>query len=246
VAVKRNPDATLDVKLIDLDELALIKESTDQGSTAQESTGKCYVRLHAITHIEPDDVKIQFIEHMAAFTAAMFHAEITPTLIKVHIPNAVADNRYRIIHRSRDYFHIIDLCSWCYAALEMLAHTTITNMFTYHGLFAIVMNMLIPNYDVPNDPPVDARGVIINAQYCANVMYGIKVLLEFQDANRDLQTMDSVSTFLSLVQKPTELAAWVGSSSSSGGSVASPRKKTRRLRKKHVRTTTTKHRPRRR
>ena len=54
-------------------------------------------------------------------------------------------------------------------------------IFVCNVLVAIVMNIMIPNHNIPRDPPVDCFGRIINKEYCDNVVNGISVLLQLLD-----------------------------------------------------------------
>jgi serine/threonine protein kinase len=93
----------------------------------------------------------------------------------------------KMITGSLDYLHIIDLCSWSYViafAIQICLQNKINTsdrgggIFVCNVLVAIVMNIMIPNHNIPRDPPVDCFGRIINKEYCDKVVNGISVLLQ--------------------------------------------------------------------
>jgi len=102
-----------------------------------------------------------------------------------NIPNviggALLDNRNSSVLGSLDYLHIIDLCSWSYIiSFALKVYDTIRiqslGLFVYNTLFVVVMNILLPNYHEPRDPPVDCFGRPINKEYCDKVVNGLSVL----------------------------------------------------------------------
>jgi len=118
----------------------------------------------------------------------------------------------KMITGSLDYLHIIDLCSWSYVvayAIQNCLHQKVNTrdrnggIFVCNVLVAIVMNIMIPNHNIPRDPPVDCFGRIINKDYCDKVVNGISVLLQLLDesyVDNGVYTHSKTKLFFDLIQ----------------------------------------------
>jgi hypothetical protein len=118
----------------------------------------------------------------------------------------------KMITGSLDYLHIIDLCSWSYViafAIQICLEKKINTsdrgggIFVCNVLVAIVMNIMIPNHNIPRDPPVDCFGRIINKEYCDKVVNGISVLLQLLSekyVNNTRYTHSKAKLFFDLIQ----------------------------------------------
>ncbi len=182
VAVKVEGES-LNVRLIDF----------DGSNEILEQDGKLGVNLSAFTPWFVKGFKMSYtsqcitnlVSSNVPFIEKFLKFKIKKPNIYFNVPNVIGgqllDKPKSPVLGSLDYLHIIDLCSWSYiVAIVLKVYDTIRlqllGLFVYNTLFVVVMNILLPNYNEPRDPPVDCFGRPINKEYCDKVVNGLSVL----------------------------------------------------------------------
>jgi serine/threonine protein kinase len=211
IAVKVNASGDLEVKLIDFDNIVEIERTEQGDGGGGGVNVRVITRWHDIDRQGQRKVtgiseyikqlsidKNKFIKYFLGindkvlFTIGLNAYYNIPTEFGelVLSPDDETSKDNKMITGSLDYLHIIDLCSWSYVvafAIQIcLENKMNTNdrgggIFVCNVLVAIVMNIMIPNHNRPQDPPVDCFGRIINKEYCDKVVNGISVLLQLLD-----------------------------------------------------------------
>lgn len=230
IAVKVNASGDLEVKLIDFDNIVEIKR-TEEGGGGDGGGGG--VKVSVITPWHNIDRKgSRFVTGISEFIKQLsidknqfikyflgINDQVLFTIglnayynIPTTFGELVLSKDNKMITGSLDYLHIIDLCSWSYVvafAIQNCLHQKVNTRdrnggtFVCNVLVAIVMNIMIPNHNIPRDPPVDCFGRIINKEYCDKVVNGISVLLQLLDESyvaNGVYTHSKTKLFFDLIQ----------------------------------------------
>jgi hypothetical protein len=216
VTVQKNPDSSLNVRLIDFDGSDEIREQ-ENGKFGVKLTG---YTLWCHSNLKPDATSNRITNLVGSnvnLIMKFFKLKKTPTPKPLfNIPNWIGaqlgapGGRERGLVGSPDYLHIIDLCSWSYTiSLVLSVHERRIReleygLFAYNILLVVVMNILLPNHHIPDDPPVDCFGRLINKEYCDKVVNGLSALsrlLSDSFVPNEAYTHSKANLFVHLIQE---------------------------------------------
>jgi hypothetical protein len=124
-----------------------------------------------------------------------------------NIPPGIYNERRKssiLTFPNQESVNIIDLYSWCYVILILLyffkRKIKVFNEFVYRALLAIIMNIILPNGDMPNGVINDVFNNPINADYLRKLGLGITALSRYPVPDESC-TNYKVRVFLDLIQK---------------------------------------------
>lgn len=201
-------DDTGKATLVDCDELPTITQDDETGPVSvsnltdtEYSTDDETLMKRAVTYYNTNDTEKQFILVILSLDEYTLYMEC-------NIPPGINDlrNEHSNVFTlpNREHANIIDLYSWCYVILILLwvVRNAIDNVFSYRGLLAIIVSIILPNVN-PVPVPVDVFDIPINAEYRRRLVLGITVLLSEGTVivANEACTNNKVRLFLKLIQQ---------------------------------------------
>lgn len=205
VSLKLNKDGSLDVRIIDLDELSQIQPVLT-GSSDYSVSVKTFTPFFKIIKTPQGKPIAEERDFTSEIITELYHENIEfyknmlmldtqhdkyflkgSVQVFYNIPNSFGDLRpIGNFKGTLEYLHIIDICSWCYVIAFILQYEKsfrTDNLFCFNALLVIVMNILIPNFNNPADIPIDCFGKPINKEYCDKVVNGLTALTQLFSEN---------------------------------------------------------------
>ena len=208
-------DDTGKATLVDFDKLPVIQKQADGTFRVSDLISTEYKRKirttmgDIVNFYSTDEPTIEIIMHILSL-----HRKVIVLRVRMdeysylsNIPPGIYDERRKssiLTFPNQESVNIIDLYSWCYVILILLyffkRKIKVFNEFVYRALVVIIMNIILPNGDMPNGNINDVFDIPINADYIRKVGLGITVLLRYPVPNESC-TNYKVRVFLDLIQK---------------------------------------------
>jgi serine/threonine protein kinase len=208
-------DDTSKATLVDFDKLPVIQKQDDGtfrvsdlisteytrgGRTAMARVVQSYSRNYEF----PDT--IQIIMHILSLPRKLIvsYVRMDEYSLLSNIPPGIYDERRKssiLTFPNQESVNIIDLYSWGYVILILIYYSkSISNEFSHRALVVIIMNIILPNGDMPNGDIKDVFDNPINADYLRKLGLGITALLQYPVPDESC-TNYKVRVFLDLIQK---------------------------------------------
>lgn len=208
-------DDTGKATLVDFDKLPVIQKQADGTFRVSDLISTEYTREIRTTmgdivkFYSTDEPTIEIIMHILSV-----HRELIVLYVLMddydylsNIPPGIYDERRKssiLTFPNQESVNIIDLYSWGYVILILLyffkRKIKVFNEFVYRALVVIIMNIILPNGDMPNGVINDVFDNPINADYLRKLGLGITALLRYPVPNESC-TNYKVRVFLDLIQK---------------------------------------------
>jgi len=208
-------DDTGKATLVDFDKLPVIQKQADGTFRVSDLISTEYTREIRTTmgdivkFYSTDEPTIEIIMHILSVhrQVIVLHVRMKKYSLLSNIPPGIYDERRKssiLTFPNQESVNIIDLYSWCYVILILLyffkRKIKVFNEFVYRALVVIIMNIILPNGDMPNGVINDVFDNPINADYLRKLGLGITALLRYPVPDESC-TNYKVRVFLDLIQK---------------------------------------------